>query len=104
MCLLNAIFVSECSGDMCLVKNESSMYLDDYGAKELVIICDRVHFSLVRMNGPNTASSLLKSRDEKPRDTDTGNEHQVRRLTPVLTITGAVSDCERYQAPKACWT
>ncbi len=53
------------------------------------------------MNGPNTASSLLKRRDEKPRDTDTRNEHQVRRLTPVLTITGAVSDCELYASPES---
>ncbi len=38
-------FVSECSEDMCLVKNGSNLYLGDDGAKELVIICDRVHFS-----------------------------------------------------------
>ncbi len=30
---------------MCLVKNGSSVYLDDDGVKELVIICDQVHFS-----------------------------------------------------------
>ncbi len=29
----NAIFVSECSEDMCLVKNGSNMYLGDDGAK-----------------------------------------------------------------------
>ncbi len=45
MCLKNDIFVSECSEDMCLVKNESNMYLGEDGARELVIICDHVHFS-----------------------------------------------------------
>ncbi len=40
----NAIFVSECS-EMCPVKNGSNMHLVDDGAKELVIICDHVHFS-----------------------------------------------------------
>ncbi len=30
---------------MCLLKNRSHMYLGDNGAKELVIICDHVHFS-----------------------------------------------------------
>ncbi len=52
VCLKNDIFVSECSEDMCL---------GDNGAKELVIICDHVHFSQ-RMNGLKTASSLLKGR------------------------------------------
>ncbi len=37
--------VLECSEDMCLAKDESNMYLGDDGAKELVIICDQVHFS-----------------------------------------------------------
>ncbi len=45
MCLKNVIFVSECSKEMCLVKNGSSMYVGDDGTKELVIICDHVHFS-----------------------------------------------------------
>ncbi len=31
--------------DMCLVKNGSSVYLSHDGAKELVIICEHVHFS-----------------------------------------------------------
>ncbi len=31
---------------MCPVKNGSNMYLGDDGVKALVIICDRVHFSL----------------------------------------------------------
>ncbi len=44
MCLKNAILVSECSGDMCLVKNGSSMYLGDVEMKEVVIICDHIHF------------------------------------------------------------
>ncbi len=37
--------MSECLKDMCLVKNGSDMYLGDDGAKELVMICDHVHFS-----------------------------------------------------------
>ncbi len=45
MCLKNAIFVSECSQDMCLVKNGSIMYLGDDGVKELIINCDHIHFS-----------------------------------------------------------
>ncbi len=45
MCLNDAIFVSKCAEDSCLVKNEFNLYLSDDGAKELVIICDRVHFS-----------------------------------------------------------
>ncbi len=45
LCLKNAIFVSECSEDMCLEKNRFNMYLGDDRAKELVIICDQVHFS-----------------------------------------------------------
>ncbi len=35
-CLKNAIFVSECSEDMCLVKNGSSVYLDDDGVKKMI--------------------------------------------------------------------
>ncbi len=46
MCLKNAILVSE---DMCLVKNWSNMYLGDDGAKELVIICDHVYFSSLKL-------------------------------------------------------
>ncbi len=46
MCLKKAIFVSECSEDLRLVKNESNMYLGDDGGKELVIICNHIHFSL----------------------------------------------------------
>ncbi len=45
VCLKNAILELECWEDMCLVKNGSNMYLGDDGAKELVIICDHVHFS-----------------------------------------------------------
>ncbi len=54
-------FVSECSEDMCLEKNGSNMYFGDDGAKELVIICDRVHFSC-KNDGLRTASSFLKGR------------------------------------------
>ncbi len=52
----------------------SCMYLGDDVGKELVIICDNVHFSC--KNELKTASSLLKGRGcgEKPCDTDTGNE------------------------------
>ncbi len=44
-CLNNVILVSECSEDMCLMENGSNVYLGDDGVKELVIICDHVHFS-----------------------------------------------------------
>ncbi len=37
--------VSECSEDMCLVKSRSNLYLGGDGTKELVKICDHVHFS-----------------------------------------------------------
>ncbi len=40
-CLKNDILVSECSEDMCLVKNGSNMYLGNDGEKKLVIICDQ---------------------------------------------------------------
>ncbi len=45
ICVSETNLVSECSEDMCLVKNGSNMYLVDDGAKELVIICDHVYFS-----------------------------------------------------------
>ncbi len=35
----------ECSEDMSLVKKGSHMNIGNDGAKELVIICDHVHFS-----------------------------------------------------------
>ncbi len=41
----NVIFVSECSEDICLMKNGSNMYLVDNRVKELVIIYDHVHSS-----------------------------------------------------------
>ncbi len=44
MCLKNDIVVSECSEDMCLVKNGSSLYLGGDVEKELIIICDHLHF------------------------------------------------------------
>ncbi len=42
----NCYFVSKCSEATCLscLKNGSNMYLGDDGAKELVKICDHVHF------------------------------------------------------------
>ncbi len=46
---------------MCLVKNGSNMYLGEYGAKELVIICITLN-SPIRVNGLKTASGLLKGR------------------------------------------
>ncbi len=58
MSLENDILVSECSEDMCLVKNGSNLYLGDDGMKELLIICNHVHFScknecdtVVRLDG-----------------------------------------------------
>ncbi len=57
------------------------MYLGDNGAKELVTICDHVHFSH-RMNGLQTASSPLKGRGcGETHDTDMGNECSVGGLT-----------------------
>ncbi len=47
-----AMFVSECSEDVCLVKNGCDIFFGDSGAKELVIISDHVQ----------TAFSLLKWR------------------------------------------
>ncbi len=37
--------MSECSEDMCLVKDGSNVYLGEDGAKELDTICDHVHLS-----------------------------------------------------------
>ncbi len=48
MCLKNDIFVSECSEDMCFVKNGSSMYLGDDGAKELVQGRGETHVTLIQ--------------------------------------------------------
>ncbi len=45
MCLKNDIFVSEVFRRYVSVKNASSMYLGDDGVKELVLICDHIHFS-----------------------------------------------------------
>ncbi len=61
VCLKNVIFVSECLEDTSLVKNGSNMYLSHDGVKELVIICDHVHFCY-RNEMTQTASSLLKGR------------------------------------------
>ncbi len=58
--LKNAIFVSECSEDTCLVKNGSNMYLGNDGEKELVIAT--MFISPITMNGLMTASCLLKGR------------------------------------------
>ncbi len=81
MCLKKDIFVSECSEDMCLVKNGSNMYLGDDGAKESVIICEGIYLS--RKNNRTQAcfwspkgAGLWRS----PCDTDTGNERSVRGL------------------------
>ncbi len=37
MCLKNSIIVSECSEDMCLVKNGSNMDLDDNGVLQVFV-------------------------------------------------------------------
>ncbi len=37
--------MSECSEDLCLVKNGSNMYFGDEWTKELITVCDHVHFS-----------------------------------------------------------
>ncbi len=81
MCLKNDVFVSECSEGMCLVKNGSSVYLGDDWAKELVIICDHVHFS---HKNEWTQDCFLSPKAagpwRKPCDTDTGYERSVRGL------------------------
>ncbi len=82
MCLKNAIFVSSCSEDICLVKNGSNTYLGDDGSQELVIICDHILFS--RKN-KWPLDCFLSPKDagpwRNPCDTDTGNECSVRGLT-----------------------
>ncbi len=73
--------MTECSEDMCLVKNGSNMYLGDDGAKELVIICDHVHFS---HKNEWTKDCFWSPKGagpwRNPCDTDTGNERSVRGL------------------------
>ncbi len=83
MCLKNTIFVSECLEDVCLVTNESNMYLGDDEAKELVIICDHVHFSH-KSEWTQTAFSLLKGQGH--------DETHVRRSCSLLTVSGGVYD------------
>ncbi len=82
MFLKNVIFVSECSEDMCLVKNGSNMHLGDDGVKELIIICDHVHFS---HKSEWTQDCFLSSKGAglgwNPCDTDTGNERPLRGLS-----------------------
>ncbi len=101
VCLKNAIFVSECSEDMYFVKNGSKMYLGDNEAKKLVIVCDRVHFSL---KNEWTQNCLYFSRGAgpwlNPCDTDSGNELWVRgfafyqpSLTEPLTKTHVFFSC-----------
>ncbi len=73
--------MSECSEDVCLVKNGSNTYLGDAGAKELVIICDHGHFS--HKNERSRDCFLFPKGAElwqNPCDTDTGNESSVRGL------------------------
>ncbi len=74
--------MSECSEDMCFVKNGSNMYLGDDGMKEMIIICDHVYFS--HKTGW-TQDCFLSPKGAgpwgNPCDTDTGNEQSVRRLT-----------------------
>ncbi len=74
------ICMSECSEDMCLVKNGSNMYLADDGVKELVIICDHIHFSHKNEIGLTTASCLLKGRSQ-------GETH----VTPIQEMNGHYS-------------
>ncbi len=62
VCLENVISASECSYDMCLVKNGSNMYFGENGTKEL-IIATITFTSPVWMNTIKTAYSLLKGRD-----------------------------------------
>ncbi len=66
---------------MRLVKNESSMYLGDDGAKELVIICDHVHYTC---KNERAQECFLFPKGAEPWqnscDTDTGNELSVGGL------------------------
>ncbi len=59
--LKNDIFVSECSEDMCLLRNKCNLYLGDDRVKESVIICDHVHFSC-KDEWTQDYSNLLKGR------------------------------------------
>ncbi len=65
---------------MCL-KNVSNLYLGDDGVKELVTICDHVHFS---HKNKWTQDCFLSPKGagpwQNPCDTDTGKERSVRRL------------------------
>ncbi len=57
---------------MCLVKNGSNMYLGGNEAKELVTICDHIHFSCKNVSqavAPKGAGPW-----QNPSDTDTGNK------------------------------
>ncbi len=67
--------------DKCLVKNGSNMYFCDDGVKELVIMCDYVHFSI--KNEQNQDCFLFPKGVgpwRNPCDTDTGNERSARGL------------------------
>ncbi len=86
--------MSECSEDMCLVKNGSSMYLGDNGAKELVIICDHVYFF---HKNEWTRDCFLSPKGAgpwwNPCDTDTGNERETSRSL-LLTVCGLANPAE----------
>ncbi len=69
--------MSECSEDTCLVKNGSNMYLGDDKAKELVIICDHVHF--LKKN-EWTQECFLSPKGAETHVTLTGNKHSVAYL------------------------
>ncbi len=63
------------------VKNGSSMYLGDDGAKELVLICNHVHFFHKNELTYNCFLSFKGAGPwRNPCDTDTGNERFVRGL------------------------
>ncbi len=66
---------------MCLVKNGSNMYLGHDEAKELVIICDHIHFF---PKNEWTQDCFLSPKGagpwQNPCDTDTGSEQLVRGL------------------------
>ncbi len=51
--------MSECLIDMCLAKIVTNLYPGDDEAKDLVLICDHVHFSH-KNKWTKTASSPLK--------------------------------------------
>ncbi len=90
MRLKNAIFVSESLEDTCLEKSGSNTHFGEDGVKELVIICDHIHFS---QRNEWTQDCFLSPKGavpwRNPCDTDTGNELSAGGLAFLLAISDA---------------